>query len=435
MPNFMHTAVSTWWHKRVEGAPPATRFVDIAFVKLIRKDGEKTTDVGSFIPELYELANVPRGQLKCQIEERAWAKQKWQNRSYPLKTTRTYRHALQLDQPLLYEKLYRKDGQRKTAFELAVIPSHHIIDVERAVKHEFKYRRDKRLPLPVCISKLRVIPDYLQNLNDAGLEIKEYPSHIKVNITNPVIKMSTLEKVVHYSGQWASWLMTCLTALNAGLALYSGAPILIVGAIAGMYLAKRCVNDIAFFDISEAIVRDLGLYRSKELGWQGKFSLKRSLQTITYLTAVAIAMYLAGTSMWAMAMTVPLGWLAPIQTVMASYFAFVGAVSAYITGIFPQRFFWGLSFCDTQIQFTKDMGDALVKHDTKKDLSSALKRSLANAIHKINKYGNKKEKANLIRDIEHAFVPLIKAQRHPGILRSKIPGNHRRFAPGGRKGQ
>lgn len=407
MTNLIPAFVKHWWHTSVETAPPPIRFVDISYVKLVRKKGIHTEDVGSFIPELYVLANTPQGSLKCQIEEKSWAKQKWRNRQ-PLPTSRAYREALKAYDHVLFEKLYRSNGQRKTAFELAVIPSHRIADVERAVKTEFKFRRDKRLALPAGISKLRVIPDYLKNLSQADLAVKEFPSHIKVNIQNPVHKMSTLEKILHYSGQWSSLFMTIITAVAAGIALQTTSPWVALGTVVGMYLAKKCANDVGFFDIVEAFFRDLGWFFSKELSWHGKFSVRKALETSVYLAAVGLSAYLAGLGMWTTVMGLPLLQMPILQSVLAVSLTSVASLSTWVVGLATQRFFWGLSFWDNHIPLTKEMGNALVAHDTHKDMAATLKNALGNFVRKLNKHKHEKEAPELLRQIERNVKPVIK---------------------------
>ncbi|MBI2790585.1 MAG: hypothetical protein HYX61_01390 [Gammaproteobacteria bacterium] len=365
MPNIFKNIMAAWWLK-VEAATPTLRNLDIAYVPLYKKVHGRQAFVGSFLPEFYELANTSQGSLRIQIEERAWInKRKALNLSCKASDLKAH-------QPELYAALYREVGRakiRKSPFELAILPSKNIHFIGYAVEKEYKYRRDQKLPLPVAVSKLRVIPDYLNNLAESGLELKTSMAvGIKININNPINKATSREKIIHYIAQWASWLVSISAALAVVdvVALTGGASISILSIFAAAtYLSKRCGNDFSTYDAAEALHRDIGWLLSKDLSVGKKISFRKSLETLIYLASASVAMYVG--AILAFAGTLALPWsLLPAVSVLevvkcgaASFFGIVGGLSAWASVTFTQRFFWGLSFWDNQIDIPKKVANAL----------------------------------------------------------------------------
>ncbi len=304
----------------IENAAPPTRYLYIAYVPLYFKQGNKITPIGSFIPELYELANAPMGSLQNQPPD-------------------------------------------KSPFELAVVPSLHEADIVKRVKQEYYYRRDHKLALPTPISKLRIIPDYLKNLpmvvdeNDdtvQGLVLKQSspPRGIYINLKNPPEKASTLEKILHFSAWWLAWLVT----LSASFVIFGSPWAVALGAIV-MYFAKITGNEFDMFDKAEALYRDLSwiFYMPWKSKAGFKFSLQNTFMTLCKLATLAIASYYAFMFMWEYLLTLSVG------SVIAGFFSLIAGLSTFIGGAATQRYYWNLSFCDNQIAVPQESGQALLE--------------------------------------------------------------------------
>ncbi|MBN9286538.1 MAG: hypothetical protein BGO43_06350 [Gammaproteobacteria bacterium 39-13] len=362
---------SAWW-ARVESAIPSNRNIDFAYVPLYKKIDNQSIFVGSFAPEFYILANTSKGSLSCQILER-----EWQEKRQGKKLSITHA-ALKKNKPALYHALYREENGkpiRKTPFELAVIPAKRMQIVANFAEKEYEFMRDRQLPMPAPISKYRAVLDYLGNIKAAGLEIK-WSRNIKLNIKNPAKKATQREKILHYIGEWASWFMSISAALAVVdlIALSGGAsPLMFAAFSLSTYLVKKCSNDFAMYSMAEGLNRDIGWFFSKELSlassWK-KISLRKSVETLIYLSATVIAMHLAATTVWAGTLALPwaalsfagvkAGVIKAAQLGFAGFFALVAAAGTWTSVSFTQRYFWGLSFWNNQICFDKKIGDALL---------------------------------------------------------------------------
>lgn len=397
MLSFVSNLVKEWWN-RVGEAPPATRNLDVCSISVFRKRGDQEEYLGNFAPELYVLGSASRGTLECQMLEKEWFSQK--KDLSPNRLSQEYRHALAMDKPELYKKLYRKDGSRKTPFELALIPGRTTLAVTEAMQAEYRFRRDKQLPLPPMITKFRVVPDYLDNLPYVKNETRELPQWaiklldfadylmawpnyktgisfddvpegelflkspvgqgLKLNINNPSSKATTFEKMVHYISQWAALFGTIGTAVSVGCvewALGINTPWLLLGVVGATYLANKCGKDFGLFDIAEEINRARLLF-TKDLAL-GKFSPSRALETSIYVAAAGFATYFATLGAWTGALALPWGSLAStvspaILSVMkmgtAGFFATTAALAG-VAGTYATRFFWRWSPFDNRIDF------------------------------------------------------------------------------------
>lgn len=362
-------------------APPTVRSGDVNFATLVR--GEKEEDVGSFVPDLFNLANTPKGDLSCQIEERKWkANKKNKNKS------------LKQDKPELWAQLYRPNGKRKTPFELAMVatPSEDVdmaIDlVTQHVEKECRYRRDHgHLPWPVEVSKFRIKPDYLKYIEEVGLKVKGvYVA--KVNYHNPIAKLSTRDIVLQYGGQWMSLFLTL--SASAGLLLSGIASPWILGlAMVAMFLGRKHGNDFGMFDLAEGINRTLGwlLY----LPWKSKdgyrFNFVNSVKTLAKLAALGVVLYFGVPAVFAGILALPwtglstllggLGMAGAVEAAQigfAALFASVAAVSTIIGTLGGYRFFINTSFVYNQVDVSKEEAKAL---PTFKASNKAKKANLA----------------------------------------------------------
>lgn len=379
-----------------EGSPPANRDFIMAYALLVRKlaDGTKVP-VGAFIPELYVLADTEQGSLRCQIEERAW---KAEREAQKLPTTVA---ALQKTRPDLFKALYRQDADskkfvRKSAFELAICPSHKQRVIERHVEKEYRYRQDNRLPFPAMVSKYRVGPDYLQNIEAAGLELKEFPGNCKVNLLNPNPTKS--EKIYHYLGQNLAYLVTfsaALAMIEVMMLMGVTSPVVLGLGVVGTYLAKKTGNDFGLYDVAEGLIRDLGWLTSKDLGYRGKFSIMNALGTGIYVAAIGVAAFFAVTATWGGSLALPWAVLAKtgmgataitaLQTGFAGLFAGIAGLGAVLGAAFPIRYFWGMSVFDNQIHLDKKVADALPVLNTEKDFKASLAQQQEKLLSKLNK--------------------------------------------------
>lgn len=305
----------------VENAAPPIRYLYLCFIPLYYKKGRHLLPIGSFIPELYHLADMPRGDLRCQ----------------------------------------RENKTKKSAIELAIVPSMHEKDIVRRVKAEYYYRRDKGLALPVPVSKMRIIPDYLASLPIIS-NIEDYPDYegvvlkaskgpqgIYINLKNEARKATRQEKILHFVGVWLAWLVTLSASIIITESLWASALVMAL-----LYLAKITGNEYDLFDKAENLHRDLGWLLF--LSWKTKngfrFSLINTLKTLVKLTALSVASYFAVIFTW--------GALIPIlPSALSAFFAILAGVFTFLGGSATQRFYWNLSFCDNQITIDRKMGKRL----------------------------------------------------------------------------
>ena len=184
-------------------APPTIRKQDLAVARITKVVDGKTVDIGTFVPELYELAL--EGNLEAQFEEKEWKK---------------LRRGDKREQPF-YDRLFREDGTRKTAFELAML-SYVLTDgndkalrkCEAAAQREFAHLKKHNLRLPLPIFKYRIKPDYLKNAQDQGLLEVAAVRDIKVNRSNPKIQLPVIETTAHYIAQRAAFIATFADPLS-----------------------------------------------------------------------------------------------------------------------------------------------------------------------------------------------------------------------------
>lgn len=378
--------------KKLKDAAPANRNFDITAVTLhrftVEENGTKVKGplVGSFVPELYEMALA--GKLQRQWEEAQWANARMPEANQPgsnLKNTTEYMALLKAEKPALFEQLYRRNSAaqaarrnadlaqkyvRKTPFELAVVPGDKKALITHYYKAEFKFARDHGFAFPAFISKLRVEADYLKDLDKAGLMVGTAKG-FKVNFESKEATITLRESVLHYTMQWAAMLLT----LTAGIGLVE--PLHIFAAptpanlatfaliMGGTWLARKYGNDFGWYDVAEGVNRDVSWLFSAD-SRKGKFSITNTLKTVVLLGAVGYLGYLMVPGMYASTLALPIWEGMTALGANAKYVelasmgaaGFLSAVTALQvwTITFTQRFFWGMSFWDNQIAFTPDMG-------------------------------------------------------------------------------
>lgn len=402
-------------------APPANRDITVAYAPLVRKlaDGTKV-NVGTFLPEHFVLANAD--SLACQILAAEWKTAREANK-LPVEAA-----DLKKDRPDLYKALYREENDvavLKTAFELAMCPSHKQRTIELFIEKEYLFRRDRDLPLPAMVSKFRVGPDYLKNIGDAGLEQKEFPGNCKINIINPT--PTRREKIMHYLAQNMSYLVTISAALGAvGLIsevmLVAGltSPWILGAGVVGAYLAKKTGNDFGLYDVAEALFRDLGWMTNKKLA-TGKFSLKNAIGTGIYALAIASTVALAVYGTWVGTFALPWVWpllaktgigaaaVTAAQVGFAGLFSAVAGLGAALGTAFTVRYFWGLSVYDNQIALDKKVADAIPEISTAKGFKASLEKQQAKILAKFDKpkYGfSEQEREAMTKEVSATFTNL-----------------------------
>ncbi len=360
-----------WWENSVETTTyPPVRQLEVAFTRLYRKNGQAKDFVGTFIPELFLLANTVNGSLRCQVEEQAWIKERSKNNEKHDIAT------LAAQKPELYKALYRADGKRKTAFELSVFPIHKLSDIQKVITAEFKYRNKHGLALPPIVPRIRIQPDYLQpdeqgNLGNSGLTIgdneKDGQFSVYVNLWNTSSKATSREKVLHYLFNWVAFGGAFSYGISA-LGMASGLGGMTV-LFAATFFATICAQICSMYDISERILRDARWFSSPDFKpWHGKLSITSSLIALLKMAAIAIPLYGVVTNTFAT--FVGASWLFPtmilgttlagLATVaLAGFMTAMTGVSAYVGLTLTMRYIFGLSIYDNKISVTKEMADSL----------------------------------------------------------------------------
>ncbi len=357
IPNFIRNLGARIWEDQFEHTAPPIRHTEVAFVTLERKKKDNSYEtVGTFVPELYELANTPEGSLKCQWQERIWRK------THPEVgvdiNAEAYKAALKEELPSLYGKLYGALDNRKSPFELALLPTERTSEIHKAVATEFRHRRNVGLEIPAPISRLRLLPDYLNNLEAYGLRAKEFPNAIEVNRRNPHGKATTREKILHF----LEWPAAVLLTASAAIALSGFASTwAILAGVVGLYIANIKSNEFSMFALAEALNRDLGWLTAKDIPWTSRFSAINTLKTVGKMATIGVAVYFAATIAWTGTFGLPWHLIGVNNTVQGLkiaaglIFSTVAAAGTVAGLSATQRWFWNLSFNDTQIKLSDEL--------------------------------------------------------------------------------
>ncbi|MBS0288852.1 MAG: hypothetical protein JSS07_02285 [Proteobacteria bacterium] len=339
-------------------APPVLRKQSLAFMCL--KDNENN-DVGTFIPELYELAKV--GGTIAQQERDAWLKQ------HPGATPEDYR-----DQPF-FNTLHKVENEKireKTPFELSVLNVVYNDEgvrkkaaaaarkIEAHMTKEYLYRIKNNQFLPPYVAKFQIESDYLKNLDKIGLKAVR-PRDVDLNLPNPGEKTPLLERAMHYGAQRMALISTMLLAV--GVFVASGSIATGLFAALGVVLAEWCGKEFGMFGAAESVLRSLSHF-SAQFRWGEKISLKKTLKTAVLFTALAFATYGVVTGAWIGIMSLPwwsttgTGFSAVAMNVMqhglAALVSGVAGVTTFMGGLESVVFFWGFGIWHKQIDFTKE---------------------------------------------------------------------------------
>jgi hypothetical protein len=355
------------WVPEYHTSPPLNRDITVGFALLERvaADGSKVA-VGAFLPEHYVLASLKSGgSLRCQVLEREWLVER------NAKKLTVTPEDLKKERPDLYAALYREENSkavRKTAFELAIFPSHNLKKIEQFIEKEYTFLKDRQLPLPAPVSKYRIEPDFLTNLKESGLVIKGVDNR-KVNIHNP--NPSKREKNLHFAGQIYSIVMTGLAAIavvEGLIALGVASPFALFAGATAAYLAKKRGGDFGFYDLAESLHRDTLWATSKDFV-TGKLSPSKAIITGIYFASILMVTALAVLGAWTGSFALPLAFFSQMglgaNALNAIHIA-LGVVTAipaffytFVGGVGSTRYFDTFSACDNEIPVTKAMADVL----------------------------------------------------------------------------
>lgn len=331
--------------KQAEGAPPANREIFVSYAKLAHKG----SDIGTFVPAIYELAQA--GKLP---------------------------------------KKYQKNG--KTAFEQAMLPFNSSKAVVGYLQVFFQDLHDQGIPVPYHVPKLRLEQDYLKGNPDVSVRHGSTSlMNVHINIKNKAEKMKASEKLLHYFADWTGLLLTLSMAIAAGAAMQSFVGFLLVGA--ATYFVQRANQAFDMFDLAEAIYRDASwlFTRDLSLGSRAKLDMKKSVKSILYFLGIAAFGAFAVSNAWAGVFALPVWPLVASVTPMAattlSYgtallFSTVTALGSLVA-IFPYHYFAGFGFWNNQIDFTGVDFDSLA--DAKGDKEARQVQKIEESILQLNK--------------------------------------------------
>lgn len=358
------------WNTQFELAAPKTRNFDVAYVPLQRKLGENTfEDVGTFIPEYYAMAKV--GLLPLQIR----VAQHFQKEHFKEVSIEQLR-SLSDQWPTAYQKLFRRDGQLKSNFELATLPFYDIPALFADLSKTYRWLRENGHPYPAPAWKLRLEEDYLAELKKIpGLSIKEdrgntdpqYKTTSKqradgitstyLSIPNPHSKATTREKILHGIGNWLAPMVT-LTLTLSFIGINSWA--MLLAAAFATYVGNICAQQFAQFDFAEGVHRDLDWILSNKYPKIGKVSNVNLFKTLIKSAALCFVAYGAALAAGSGLLGLPfLVWAPPIELGLAMFFGGVAATGALFGLSFTMRYITGFGISDNQIHIDASAFNAL----------------------------------------------------------------------------
>lgn len=320
-------------------APPVARPIDVTYIPLYKK--ETGSSVGCFIPEFYELAKI--GALRDQIEEIEWARNKGGRRPHDS----LYQAKLHRKKPKLFARLYiaeqSEDGDLvaipKTPFELALLPFTHEETIARYIRQEYRYRLENQLPLPLMVSRFWAIPDYLDNISEAGLaagtDLNGFGKAIRLSLPNPIERASHRERIIHYLSQWTSWLLTITAAMSMRslvIAMRFSSPLAMAMVTLSAYLTKKGLNDATWFETAEEIWRLTGAFSSPS-----PYIERKPIWRKFYLLLIGVSVSAVGYFTWSSALGLNLNFFSgatlEIAQIITAGFLAVSAASATLLAI------------------------------------------------------------------------------------------------------
>lgn len=267
----------------------------------------------------------------------------------------------------LYVMAYAKKSA--TPFTFSILPAVSFGKFQKWFKRRAGFKNGS-VALPAPIHKYRIIPDFLNKLDEMGLELYHTDNVVEVddvtiNVRNAAHKATHLEKTLHYASQWLAFL----------LAFTAGAEVLILGyhfiwAVALGYIAHKCAKEFMLFEIVEGVLRDIGWMLKWDYVLKGKFSPRKALETSIYMIGIMLAIGAAAEATFMSIVTYPL-W--PILTnigfpplLIEGFTMFLGGAAAITAGLGTWvglsasiRYYWTFSFYDNTIEPTSELKAAV----------------------------------------------------------------------------
>ena len=347
-----------WLERLVEGSAPSQRDAFTAYVPLQRKVGNKYEDVGTFVLGLYQLAKG--GNLRIQ---KYWADlQAGKNSKKLEELIHEYypnpNKTLEEKQLALSKLLTHEDGTLKTPFELALVSSNHVKEIEHIVRKEYKWQLAHGL-LPQEIYSAQ-IGDWLGKLEAAGLRIKEgaSPKHILWKLANP--KPTFRENLVHFVLGWIGTVMTAVAAIL----MFTSVVNPIMGAILGIGTAMVLKSAHAFstYDVAEWFLKDGRWAATKNFLTSNRLSVGKTLRTALLLASMGYLAMFGALEVLETALSFPM--MHHLPQVLVSGIAYSASVWSFAVAMIglsiPVRFLDGLSFHNNQID-PKEMNAAQLR--------------------------------------------------------------------------
>lgn len=319
----------SFWSSNIEKAAPGVRHIEVAYVPLERRIKKgKREPIGVFVPEVYLMAKAG----------------------------------------LLPEQ--QNNTMQKTPFELAVLNTYDHPKIQKKLTQIYTQLRDDGKAWPVSISKVRVKQDYLLNLKKSGLRVKKDgngfkdPQAVMLSIKNPANKASRREKIFHFMVPWAAWLVTLSAAVGV-TGIFN--PLVLLGTGVATYVANYCANEFTQFSVAESLYRDIGWMMSKDYPLVDKVSFNNATRSLVKLAALGLITSTAVTGAWAGALSLPFMSLAPtaFQFSLAGALSFLAGTGTFVGLSGGMRYIWGLSFSDSQIDFSPGTASRICSIPTK----------------------------------------------------------------------
>lgn len=405
-------------------------FVPLARVKVTQKGKKEDTQrefVGSFVPELYLLANS--NNLKTQIEFQQWAKKQ--------KEAGKDNGYLQLkaEKPELFKALFvvneKQQVIKRTPFELAIIASKNRDYIASHVKEEYKWRLKQHLVLPPLESKLTALPQFLPHLNKMGLEIANdpaIPNSTTIDLSNQLRIAPARQKLIHFLMPWMGLFATTGAVLTLGVT----SPIFFAFVALATYFVTHQINMFDYFDRAVALSRALGWMASNDFKWIDGFSLKNTLSSIIKLGLIGLITGLTALGLMSGLMAIPMATLGiPLlaQQALAAVITSSTAVGAFIGLVSLTKFIYGITFSNKEAHICPDavrrlpVVDKAPKLRYRSQLDAKIEK-LADAEKtlKIENSGLKKRNQKLMGSCQRRLKRLNAAKEKNTRLEKKLAG-------------
>lgn len=278
------------------------------------------------------------------------------------------------------DRFERKSIQKevkKSAFELATLPTHNEDEIRRIFQKEIDWQmREGKIPQKEFKARL---PEWLKHLEKAGFDYADSGANryrsitLTVNNTKPKFK----ENALHFFMDKMAWFSTGFAALSAFILTSNP----LWGLAWGAAVYATSVNEKAFdaFDYAERLWQDMRWTFSKNVLNSRKFSPEKAVKSMLFIGALAAVMVSGTMAAFTDTLAAPLisnlPWFAA-STIALAVTAW-GTINAVLGRSIPHRFIHGLGFHDNAISM-EVMQKAHLKPVPENDVLST-KRKLAQA--------------------------------------------------------